>query len=214
MMGWSEFRVRKQRGQSPRTVLTVYRGCVVVRAAWVGVLLAGAGPLQLLSTRASPASASSTQLRTGTWQVLRSCWASHAHSHVVPACLLPSSLFAEPICEGHRARLAWRQPNWKGPWSVQRQGWPGAPGSGSLSGSQEHPWGPSIMPDSPVCVSLAERGSCTSLQLPLISGRQLQLRKGQGSGVSCSAPPRDHHEPTPLGLAPPSSQSRYSYLPM
>lgn len=157
MMGWSEFRVERHSRQSPWTVLTVRRACVVLRAAWASVLLAAAGSLELLSACASPASASGTQLRTGTWRALRSCWASHPHPHVGPACLLPSSLFVEPICEGQRARLVWRQPNWRGPWSARQQGWPGAPGSGALSSLQEHPWGPSIMPDSLVCVCLAER---------------------------------------------------------
>lgn len=38
--------------------------------------------------------------------------------------------------------------------------------------------------------------------------------EGQGNGISCSAPPRDHHGPIFLGLAPPSSQSRCSHIPM
>ena len=57
MMGWSEFRVKRQSRQSPWTVLTARRVCVV-RAAWASVLLAAAGSLELLSASASPASAS------------------------------------------------------------------------------------------------------------------------------------------------------------
>lgn len=66
-------------------------------AAWVGILRAGAGPLELLSTSASPASASSTQLRTGTWRIPHSCWASH-HSLTRGARLSPAML---TICGAH-----------------------------------------------------------------------------------------------------------------
>lgn len=66
-------------------------------AAWVGILLASEGPFELLSTCASPAPASSTQLRTGAWRVLRRCWASH-RSLTRGARLSPAIL---TICGAH-----------------------------------------------------------------------------------------------------------------
>lgn len=67
------------------------------------------------------------------------------------------------------------------------------------------------MPNSPVCVSLAEREVAQTYSF-LRFLVQLQLWKARASGISALLLPGAHHGPIFLGLAPPSSQSRCFHI--
>lgn len=95
------------------------------------------------------------------------------HWHAAPACLLPSPLCAEAICERSRARSAWRQPNWKGAWSARR-GWPRLPAA-----ALDSTVGPVRHAKSPGARHPAEWEITQAFRLPpaptRFSGRQLPL---------------------------------------